>query len=33
VAFLFAVQGVFTGLATLVWLLVASTPDVAAGRA
>jgi hypothetical protein len=33
VAFLFAVQGVFTGLATLVWLLVASTPDVAASRA
>ena len=33
VAFLFAVQGIFTGLATLVWLLVASTPDVAAGRA
>jgi hypothetical protein len=33
VAFLFAVQGVFTGLATLVWLLVASTPDVAAGGA
>ena len=31
-AFLFAVQGVFTGLATLVWLLVASTPDVAATR-
>ena len=29
-AFLFAVQGIFTGLATLVWLLVASTPDVAA---
>ncbi len=28
VAFLLAVQGVFTGLATLVWLLVASTPDV-----
>ncbi len=27
-AFLVAVQGVFTGLATLVWLLVASTPDV-----
>ena len=33
VAFLFAVQGIFTGLATLVWLLVASTPDVAASRA
>jgi hypothetical protein len=31
-AFLFAVQGIFTGLATLVWLLVASTPDVAATR-
>jgi len=31
VAFLFAVQGIFTGLATLVWLLVSSTPDVAAG--
>jgi hypothetical protein len=31
-AFLFAVQGIFTGLATLVWLLVASTPDVAAPR-
>lgn len=28
-AFLLAVQAVFTGLATLVWLLVASTPDVA----
>lgn len=28
-AFLLAVQGIFTGLATLVWLLVASTPDVA----
>lgn len=27
VAFLLAVQGVFTGLATLVWLLVSSTPD------
>ena len=26
---LLAVQGVFTGLATLVWLLVASRPDVA----
>ena len=26
-AFLIAVQGIFTGLATLVWLLVASTPD------
>ena len=26
-AFLLAVQGVFTGLATLVWLLVSSTPD------
>jgi hypothetical protein len=32
-AFLFAVQGIFTGLVTLVWLLVASTPDVAASRA
>jgi hypothetical protein len=31
VAFLFAVQGIFTGLATLVWLLVSSTPDGAAG--
>jgi hypothetical protein len=31
-AFLFAVQGIFTGLATLVWLLVASTPDVAPTR-
>jgi hypothetical protein len=31
-AFLFAVQGIFTGLATLVWLLVASTPDAAATR-
>jgi hypothetical protein len=31
-AFLFAVQGIFTGLATLVWLLVASTPDVATTR-
>ncbi|HET7740830.1 MAG TPA: hypothetical protein VFL67_09305 [Mycobacterium sp.] len=30
-AFLLAVQAVFTGLATLVWLLVASTPDDAAG--
>jgi hypothetical protein len=30
IAFLLAVQGVFTGLATLVWLLVASTPDDAA---
>lgn len=30
VAFLLSVQGVFTGLATLVWLLVASTPDTAA---
>jgi hypothetical protein len=27
VAFVVAVQGVFTGLATLVWLLVTSTPD------
>jgi len=32
-AFLFAVQGIFTGLATLVWLLVSSTPDVAVSRA
>jgi hypothetical protein len=31
VALLLAVQGVFTGLATLVWLLIASTPDGAAG--
>jgi hypothetical protein len=31
VAFLFAVKGIFTGLATLVWLLVSSTPDPAAG--
>ena len=31
-AFLLAVQGIFTGLATLVWLLVASTPDAAANR-
>ena len=31
IAFLLAVQGIFTGLATLVWLLVASTPDGAAG--
>ena len=31
VAFLFAVQGVFTGLATLVWLLVSSAPDAAVG--
>ncbi|WP_018600595.1 hypothetical protein [Mycobacterium sp. 155] len=29
VAFLLAVQGVFTGLVTLVWLLVTSTPDIA----
>lgn len=29
VAFLLAVQGIFTGLAMLVWLLVASTPDAA----
>ena len=27
IAFLLAVQAVFTGLATLVWLLVSSTPD------
>ena len=26
-AFLFAVQAVFTGLVTLVWLLIFSTPD------
>ena len=26
-AFLFAVQAVFTGLVTLVWLLISSTPD------
>jgi hypothetical protein len=31
IAFLLAVQAVFTGLATLVWLLVASTPDDAVG--
>lgn len=31
VAFLLAVQGIFTGLATLVWVLVASTPDAPAG--
>jgi hypothetical protein len=31
IAFLVAVQGVFTGLATLVWLLVANTPDDAPG--
>lgn len=31
IAFLLAVQGVFTGLATLVWLLVSSTPDAPAG--
>jgi hypothetical protein len=30
VAFLLAVQGIFTGLATLVWVLVASTPDAPA---
>jgi hypothetical protein len=30
IAFLLAVQGVFTGLATLVWLLVSSTPDAPA---
>lgn len=33
VAFLLAVQGVFTGLATLVWLLISSTPDAPAGVA
>ena len=27
-AFLFAVQAIFTGLVTLVWLLISSTPDV-----
>ena len=27
IAFLFAVQAIFTGLATLVWLFVSSTPD------
>jgi len=27
IAFLLAVQAIFTGLATLVWLLIASTPD------
>jgi hypothetical protein len=26
-AFLLAVQSVFTGLATLIWLLIASAPD------
>lgn len=31
IAFLIAIQGVFTGLATLVWLLVASSPDEVAG--
>ncbi len=31
IAFLLTVQGIFTGLATLVWLLVASTPDGPAG--
>jgi len=31
IAFLLAVQGVFTGLATLVWLLVANGPDEVAG--
>jgi hypothetical protein len=33
VAFLFAVQGVFTGLVTLVWMLVSSAPDAPAGVA
>jgi hypothetical protein len=33
VAFLLAVQGIFTGLATLVWVLVASTPDAPANSA
>lgn len=32
VAFVLSVQGVFTGLATLVWLLIASTPDAAASQ-
>lgn len=31
IAFLLTVQAIFTGLATLVWLLVASTPDGPAG--
>ena len=31
IAFLLAVQGVFTGLATLVWLLVANAPDEVTG--
>jgi hypothetical protein len=31
ITFVVAVQGVFTGLATLVWLLVVSTPDDPAG--
>lgn len=30
-AFLLSVQAIFTGLATLVWLLVSSTPDAAVG--
>jgi len=29
-AFLFAVQAIFTGLVTLVWLLISNTPDVSA---
>ncbi len=33
VAFLLAVQGVFTGLMTLVWVLMASVPDAPAGVA
>jgi hypothetical protein len=33
IAFLFAVQAIFTGLATVVWLLVSSTPDAPAGMA
>ncbi len=31
-AFLFAVQAIFTGLVTLVWLLITSTPDVPAAH-
>lgn len=31
VAFLLSVQGIFTGLATLVWVLIASVPDAPAG--
>jgi len=33
VAFVLSVQGIFTGLATLVWLLIASTPDAAVTNA